>query len=79
MMVFSIRIEHPLDMTVQRLHNPDPRHHRRDHCRATSIRTSIVVCHSGNSNSFFGRLVMSSAASRCVSSVRPSGSRKNMA
>jgi hypothetical protein len=26
--------------------------------RDTSIRTSIAVCHSGKSDSFFGRLVM---------------------
>jgi hypothetical protein len=27
--LFPLGIEHPLDMTVQRLHDPDPRHHRR--------------------------------------------------
>ena len=37
----------------------------------TSIRTSIAVCHSGRSDSFFGRLVMS-AASRNVMSFRES-------
>ena len=26
--IFAIGIEHPLDMTVQRLHDPDPRQHR---------------------------------------------------
>ena len=29
MSIFAIGIEHPLGMTVQRLHDPDPRHHRR--------------------------------------------------
>ena len=28
MCLFAIGIEHPLDMTVQRLHDPDPRQHR---------------------------------------------------
>ena len=27
--IFAIGIEHPLDMTVQRSHDADPRHHRR--------------------------------------------------
>jgi hypothetical protein len=27
--IFAIGIEHPLDMTVQRLHDSNPRHHRR--------------------------------------------------
>jgi len=31
--IFAIGIEHPLDMTVQRLHDPDPRHHRRASAR----------------------------------------------
>ena len=26
--IFALGIEHPLDMTVQRLHNADARHHR---------------------------------------------------
>jgi hypothetical protein len=26
--IFALGIEHPLDMAVQRLHDPDPRHHR---------------------------------------------------
>ena len=29
MMIFAFGIEHPLDMTVQRLHDADPRHQRR--------------------------------------------------
>src|SRR5262245_2153520 len=29
MMIFAFGIEHPLEMTVQRLHDPDPRYHRR--------------------------------------------------
>ena len=29
MMVLAVRIEHPLDMTVQRAHDPDTREHRR--------------------------------------------------
>jgi hypothetical protein len=28
MRVFALGIEHPLDATVQRLHDPDPRQHR---------------------------------------------------
>jgi hypothetical protein len=27
--IFALGIEHPLDMTVQCLHEPDPRHHHR--------------------------------------------------
>ena len=27
--IFALEIEHPLDMTVQRSHDPNPRHHRR--------------------------------------------------
>jgi len=27
--IFALGIEHPLDMTIQRLHDPNPRHHRR--------------------------------------------------
>ena len=27
-MIFAFGIKDPFDMTVQRLHNPDPRHHR---------------------------------------------------
>ena len=27
--IFVVAIEHPLDMMVQRFHDPDPRHHRR--------------------------------------------------
>ena len=37
--------------------DPDARHHRRAP-RATSISTSIAVCHSGKSDSFFGSFVM---------------------
>jgi hypothetical protein len=28
MRLFAIGIEHALDMTIERLHDPDPRHHR---------------------------------------------------
>jgi hypothetical protein len=28
MMIFAIGIEHPLDMTIERLHDPDPGQHR---------------------------------------------------
>jgi hypothetical protein len=31
--IFAIGIGHPLDMTVQRLHHSDPRHHRRTAAR----------------------------------------------
>jgi hypothetical protein len=55
--LFAIGIEHPLDMTVERSHDPiraiivGP-------LRATSIGTSIAACHSGRSDSFSGKLVM---------------------
>ena len=39
--------------------------------RLQSSRTSIAVCHSGRSDSFFGRLVMYVAASRNVTSFSP--------
>jgi len=41
--------------------------------RLHSISTSIAVCHSGRSDSLFGRLVMWVAASLRVTSFRPSG------
>jgi hypothetical protein len=28
--IFAIGIEHPLDMTIERLHDTDPRHHRQN-------------------------------------------------
>jgi hypothetical protein len=54
--LFALGVEHPLDMTVQRSHDPiraiivgPPWLH--------SISVSIAVSHSGKSDSFFGRLV----------------------
>jgi hypothetical protein len=54
--LFALGVEHPLDMTVQRSHDPiraiivgPPWLH--------SISASIAVSHSGKSASFFGRLV----------------------
>jgi hypothetical protein len=29
MMILTIRVEHPLDVTIERPHDPDPREHRR--------------------------------------------------
>ena len=57
MCLFAIGIEDPLDVTVQRLHDPirasigsPPRLH--------SMRVSIAVCHSGKSDSFLGNFIM---------------------
>jgi hypothetical protein len=58
MCLFAIGIEHPLDMTVQRLHDPDPRQHSVTAARLHSISASIAVRNSGKSDTFFGRLVM---------------------
>ena len=55
--IFAVGIEHPIDVTVQRLPTPiraiivGP-------LRATNISASIAACHSGRSDSFFGKLVM---------------------
>jgi hypothetical protein len=57
MCLFAIGIEHPLDMTIERLHDPDPRQHRVTP-RLHSISASIAVCHSGRSDSFFGSFMM---------------------
>jgi hypothetical protein len=51
--IFALGIEDPFDVTVQRLHDPDPRHHR-----GPAAAASIAVCHSGKSDSFFGSFVM---------------------
>ncbi|WP_342804323.1 hypothetical protein [Bradyrhizobium sp. CSA112] len=55
--VFALWIEHPLDMTVQRLHDPI-RASIVGPLRDTSISASIAACHSGRADSFFGRPVM---------------------
>jgi hypothetical protein len=34
MVIFALGIRHPLDMTVQRFHDPDPRQHRVTHAAA---------------------------------------------
>jgi hypothetical protein len=57
-MVLTRRIEHPLDMTVQRPHDADARKHRRTAQRRTRIKASIAVCHSAASCSAFGSFVM---------------------
>jgi hypothetical protein len=55
MMVFAIRIKHPLDVAVQCLHDADARHHRRAAvASATRIKTSTAVCHSSICCSSFG-------------------------
>ena len=51
--IFAIEIEHPLDMTVQRLHDRD-----RSISVDTSISASIAVAIPANRIPFFGGLVM---------------------
>jgi hypothetical protein len=46
---------------------------------ATSITLSIAACHSGNPDSFFGRLVMSSTASRNGHELSPADSNGSVA
>ena len=55
--IFAIGIEHPFDMTIQRSHNPNPRHHRRAAAAAQHQRFDRRL-HSGKSDSFFGSFVM---------------------
>ena len=69
---FALWIEQPLDMSVQRLHHCDLHEHRRTAARHQHQRLDCA-CHSGRSDSFFGRLVMWSAASRRVISFLPLG------
>ena len=57
MVRLGVGVEDPLDLAVKCLHDADPRHHRRPP-RLHSIKTSIAVCHSGRSDSFFGKLMM---------------------
>jgi hypothetical protein len=58
MMLFARRFEDTLDVTVQRLHDANPRSIVGPPDVATSIKASIAACHSGASRSAFGSLVM---------------------
>jgi hypothetical protein len=51
--LFAIGIKPPLPMTIERLHDP-VRASRGAPLRLHSISASIAVCHSGNSDYFFG-------------------------
>jgi hypothetical protein len=53
MMLFAIRIEDALNVTVQRLHDADSREHRWPPNVATRIRASIAACHSALSSTAF--------------------------
>ena len=54
--LFAIGIKPPLHMTIERLHDP-MRASMGSPLRLHSISASIAVCHSGNSDSFFGSFV----------------------
>jgi hypothetical protein len=58
MMGFSRRVEHALDVTVQRLHEANPRSIVGPPFVATRIKACIAACHSGASCSAFGSLVI---------------------
>jgi hypothetical protein len=74
MVVFPIRIEHALNVAVQRSHDADAREHGRGPPDvATSIRASIAACHSAVPASFFGSATMYAAASFSVTSGLPFG------
>ena len=52
--IFALGIEHPLDMTVQRLHDRDPRQHRRTASRHLSAGDALVGTSTGSRGSGLG-------------------------